>query len=210
MPSDYDQLKAIGYIQGIKGNLNPTGNMLIGSTPAGGVYSTINDMLKFDFSLFNDNKLLTDNSKLLLFSEFKDVKYNSFSDMINDPGFGSMIAGGAPGFNSLYLLLPSKGYTGFIFSNFDNGAERVEKGIVDILNGKTPEIPKPMLGIYLFKKLNELGSEYFINNISAIVNEASVQFEHDGVLNNIGYQFLNNGFINEAIAIFKYRSNCDF
>ncbi|MBE2257173.1 MAG: serine hydrolase [Ignavibacteria bacterium] len=202
-PQEKIDLKATGYMQDIKGNLRPADDMLIGSNPAGGVYVTVNDMIKFNYSLFNDNKLLKDENKLLLLTELNEGKDRTFAELINNPNFSTFLAGGSPGFNSLYFISPSEGYTGFIFTNLDNAAERIEKGIVQILRGKKPDMPMKPIGRYLYDKLNEKGKDYFISNIKNIVNEGNFNLDWDGLLNNAGYQFLNNGLNEEAIAIFK-------
>ena len=69
-------------------------------TPAGGMFSTAEDLLKLDRSLMNDNVLLNDEHKVLLLNRFNtDIKI-SFAELLTKPDFGMGVAGGSPGWNT--------------------------------------------------------------------------------------------------------------
>ncbi|MHA1902880.1 MAG: serine hydrolase domain-containing protein [Candidatus Thorarchaeota archaeon] len=100
---------------------------LIGTkgSPAGGGYSTIEDMLRFDIAL-NDNKLLNPDftSKIGLTRK-------------NTEGTGNnsiFIAGGAAGVSAFFEKIPSLGYSIIMLSNYDpEDAEMVHKKIRNIV-----------------------------------------------------------------------------
>lgn len=197
-----DPLKSIGYTKSINGEVRDNGNFYVNPSPAGGMFSTVEDMLKLDQSLMNDNKLLDDKFKLLLLNHFNETSL-SLRDFKADPKSRNIIAGGAPGINALYMSLPSTGYSAFILSNYDQAAEYIEPQISSILNGNEYEKPKPMLGELIYNVYKENGKELFAKNLREIVDENKKKIEDDRVLNNIGYQFLQNKMPDAAIEIFK-------
>lgn len=110
-------------------------------TPAGGGYSTPNDMLRFAIAL--ESKQLLDEHHLKLLT----------TDAINTPwqdkyGYGFIISpgaenfwfghtGGAEGINCSFKMYPNSGYTVIVMSNLDRpAAERV----ADFINERLPII----------------------------------------------------------------------
>jgi CubicO group peptidase (beta-lactamase class C family) len=97
-------------------------------TPAGGGYSTTNDMLKYDQALRNN---------LLISKKYVDFMNNRFQGNIGDPfdpKRASRAAGGAPGVSTLFIQDFVSGYTVIILSNYDFPiAMDVGKDIVKML-----------------------------------------------------------------------------
>ena len=83
-------------------------------TPAGGGYSTTEDLLKYDRALRN-NKLLS--------KTFSDYMFNRFEGRLGDPhvpkGMYRAI-GGAPGINTYLAMDLISGYTFIVLSNYDH------------------------------------------------------------------------------------------
>lgn len=198
-----DPFKATGYIKNIKGDARNNNNLRLQPSPAGGMYSTVEDMLKLDQSLMNDNKLLDDKHKSILFSGFQENPPHTFAEIKNNPDGENAIAGGAPGINALYISLPAKGYTAIILSNYDQAAENLESQVTDIMKGKDYEKPKLPFGEFLYSIYQKEGQEYFSANLKNLIKEKGVEIKHDGFLNNLGYQFLQNELPLAAIEIFK-------
>lgn len=169
-------------------------------TPAGGMFSTAEDLLKLDRSLMNDNVLLNDEHKVLLLNRFNaDVKI-SFAELLAKPDFGMGIAGGSPGWNAIYDQNVGNKYTVIILSNFDNGAE----ALIDRINSVLKEEKHPPLRTnasrFVYETIKEKGAEDFSANYKEYLSDYPI--EDDGMLNRIGYQFLNKGMMDEAIAVF--------
>jgi hypothetical protein len=92
----------------------------------------------------------------------------------------------------LYISLPAKGYTAIILSNYDQAAENLESQVTDIMKGKDYEKPKLPFGEFLYYIYQKEGQEYFSANLKNLIKEKGVEIKHDGFLNNLGYQFLQN------------------
>lgn len=97
-------------------------------TPAGGGYSTVEDMLKYDQALRN-NKLIG--------KDYMNFMNSRFEGNIGDPFTPyrtSRSAGGAPGMSTLLARDLIKGYTIIVLSNFDfPAAMGVGDGIIKML-----------------------------------------------------------------------------
>ena len=73
--------KAKGYLSGQLGPKENNSDMNIIGAGAGGIYSTTGDMNKFAQSLINDNRLLSDESKVRLFnSPLFPVQYQNWDE----------------------------------------------------------------------------------------------------------------------------------
>lgn len=168
-------------------------------TPAGGMYSTAEDLLKLDRSLMNDNRLLDNKYKMILLNGFRDPGI-TWDELKAHPNFGLGAAGGSPGFNSVYDQNVGGEYTVIILSNIDGGAEKLIERVNGILNGV--EIPPllPLMAKMIYAVLAERGVEYFVNNYKDLFSKYRI--EDDRQLNNIGYDFLRDELTDYAIAVF--------
>ncbi|MFX1476338.1 MAG: serine hydrolase domain-containing protein, partial [Promethearchaeota archaeon] len=100
---------------------------LIGSkgSPAGGGYSTVDDLLRFDLAVQNNHLLSPESSGKVL--RPVGAKEESTPRVI-------ALAGGAPGVAAFFVRYPQIGYTVIILSNYDpDDAEVVEKKISTML-----------------------------------------------------------------------------
>jgi D-alanyl-D-alanine carboxypeptidase len=86
------------FIIGVKGS------------PAGGGYSTVEDLLRFDIAL-RENRLLGPDYTSTIFPAKKTKEEGRPNVMIR--------AGGAPGVSAFFLKFPGLGYTSIVLSNYD-------------------------------------------------------------------------------------------
>jgi CubicO group peptidase (beta-lactamase class C family) len=169
-------------------------------TPAGGMYSTAEDLLKLDRSFMNDNLLLNDEYKALLLNRFNDDNKKTWRKIYSEQDRGFLFAGGSPGWNAIYHLNFSGKYTVIILSNFDEGAQRINKQIDEILLGQDVSPFIPSADKVVLEIIKEKGAEYFVNNYEEALKGISI--DNDRILNTLGYIFLQQGKIEEAISVF--------
>jgi len=111
---------ATGYTLNQQCNPDGTGQLqfrrnnfyLIGTkgSSAGGGYSTVRDMMRFDQAIDKEVLLDAKHSKMVMRPIDADPQSKSKS---------AILAGGAPGLTALYFKFFEVGYTVFIFSNYD-------------------------------------------------------------------------------------------
>ncbi len=169
-------------------------------TPAGGMYSTAEDLLKLDRSLQYDNKILDDDSKVLLSNRFDESRKQTWSDLKAEPDFGLGVAGGSPGWNAVYDQNLAGKYTVIILSNFDLGAENISKRILQVLKGTEPSPLQINAGRFIYNIIKEKSADEFVKNYKEYLSPYEIR--NDRMLNNTGYQLLQAGYTDAAIAVF--------
>ncbi len=142
-------------------------------SPAGGIYTNAEDLLKFD-------------------SELRS-KYS--------PGEFNVIAGGTPAWNSI-LAQYNQHYTLIVLSNFGRMAEEVEKRVNMIVQGKDYPPPQPLPEMRFYKVIKENGIEYFKEHFKEILDDEGMLFKPFH-LNTFGYDLMEEGDIDMAIDVFR-------
>ncbi len=173
--------------------------------PAGGGYSTVEDLLSFSNALFG-HKLLTPEFTQTVMTGKVDVDLNSryaygfrerFENGHRIVGHG----GGFPGISSRLNMYTDLGYTVAILSNTDQGGQALKVFIEELLVGKTQytkniEFTDAVLE-HLTEHGYEAGVEYFEKNRdSGTVSENAV--------NRCGYELLNKGNTDGAVAVLRF------
>ncbi len=136
---------AIGYTKmNYDGSMLPEGiwhnNLFMHAVkggPAGGGYSTVEDLLAFDKALRN-NKLMSEESfKLMSTGKTERGQEISYAYLIQDQTInGHRIVGhggGAPGINAMLDMYMDSGHTVAVMANYDGAASRVADKIREIL-----------------------------------------------------------------------------
>jgi CubicO group peptidase (beta-lactamase class C family) len=173
-------------------------------SPAGSAFSTADDLLKFELSILNDNKLLNDEMKVLFANRYKNSSSVSWEKMLKDSAFISAYAGGAPGRNSVVYSQPATGYIIIVLANYDEPvAEEVGNNIYKLLADK--EIIKPAPNVFrkLYLAYAKNGSKYLKTNFNDIIKDSFFEMEEDFLLNRVGYDLLNEKRLKDAIEVFK-------
>ncbi len=148
------------------------------STPAGGIYTNINDLLKF-----TEAKL-----KGTLPSK---KKYGS-----------GAFAGGTPFWNSTIYYNLENGYAFIVMANTGNIADDLTLRIESIVKNQSyPPLELPFVTT-LYKLINEKGIEYIKANVKQLAAQAGLDYD-DRFLNYFGYRFLNGNKTDIAISLFK-------
>jgi CubicO group peptidase (beta-lactamase class C family) len=199
--------KALGYDQTFYGYENATP---VSVTPAGGMYSTTEDLKKFTAAMLS-SKLVSEQSKKTMFSISPNVvAYGWKVREIQDSSTGKkkqliMTDGSIPGYTS-FVVRDVEANRLFIF--LTNTREMTHK-IVDvyfalsnILDGKPYQKPKRSVAEDFFKllvtaKLSNPASEF------EKLTKNNTYYLNENEMNAAGYQFMNENKVKEAITIFK-------
>lgn len=105
--------------------------------PAGGGYSTVEDLHNFDIAIRNNKLLSSEMTELVTRGKVEVASNNKYAY-----GFGEQMSkgeriighnGGFPGINSTLKMYMRSGYTLAILSNYDRGAAIVEKEFNELL-----------------------------------------------------------------------------
>lgn len=108
-------------------------------SPAGGGYSTVRDLLKFDQALRSGKLLRRETFERMITSRpdlHQPPDYACGFVLSGEPGgriVGHGGGGGDMGINASFLMYLDSGYTAIVLSNSSDGAEIVEKRVVELL-----------------------------------------------------------------------------
>ncbi|KQB98843.1 hypothetical protein AQF98_21120 [Pedobacter sp. Hv1] len=117
---------AFGYILQADGTYKDNNNSSgIRGSSAGGGYSTVGDLYRFALALLN-NKLVSESSKKLLFTDYMNKGYG-YGFQLRNTALGKVIghSGGAPGVNAVSYSTVDQGYHIVVLSNYDRAAQRI-------------------------------------------------------------------------------------
>lgn len=207
--------RATGYEKRGKGLINSPYLSMSLPYAAGALYSTVEDLLKWDQGLYGQ-KLISETSKKQMFTAYiqdygygwhiRKQKLNGANHELDLVGHG----GGINGFNTL-ITRERTSKTAIVLLNNTGGAllEEITTTIFKILNNLPYTGPKPFFHDAFITKLNNNGLEeavaFFGKQWKA--SPRKLRFS-ERQINTMGYQLLQAKKIKEAIAVFKINSTC--
>ena len=116
--------------------------------PAGGGYSTVGDLLRFDQAIRKHVLLNAEYTRLLLTgavaedARAPEAKYTLGLEEVTVNGVRSVGHGGSfPGVSSVFDIYPELGYTVIVLSNADNGTQPVSFRLRWMLRGQAATLP---------------------------------------------------------------------
>ena len=202
--------RATGYERGLGGVGNAP--FLDMSLPyaAGSLYSTVEDLYKWDQALYTDKLLPGDLKQKIFTPGLQHYGYGWNIDTLPpaDPAAGQTViehGGGINGFNTLEERLIGDHDLIVIFNNTPGtNLNEMSRGIRAILFGKEPTPPKRSL-------VSTLGDTLVLHDVEAAVAQYRDLKRTDpegydfgeGRLNNLGYMLLRRDRTADAIIIFK-------
>jgi CubicO group peptidase (beta-lactamase class C family) len=180
---------------------------------AGSLYSTLDDLVKYDQALYSST-FLSDQAKSLMFTpglngygcgwELRDSPIGSQSEVKRiQTHEGFLFA-----WHTRIYRIPADGYLVVILSNTgDSPLEKMFTGITDILYGRTPAFPKPSLRLAVEKKYKSSGiAEAISYGKSLLATNGNEWDKADTELNGFGYQLLRIGAIEDAVRVFRWNT----
>ena len=202
--------RASGYQQELAGVVNAPYLDMALPYAAGSLYSTVEDLYKWDQALYTDKLIPNDLKQKLFTPNLENYGYGWDIRTIpaNEPGAGQTLishGGGINGFNTLEERIVGDHDLIVIFNNTP-GANLGEMsiGIRAILYGQQPATPKRSLVRDLGQTLINHGVETAIAQYRELKNTKPDAYNFDeGALNQLGYMLLEKDRKADAIAIFK-------
>jgi CubicO group peptidase (beta-lactamase class C family) len=179
---------------------------------AGSIYSTVEDLYKWDQALY-DNKIISEASKKLMFTP--GLSNYGYGFNIVDVPVGktdqkiklTLHTGGINGFNSYFSRAIEQKHLVVILDNVSQGRyhRNINTAILNILNNQPYDEPKRSIAEALYKISFEKGGAAAIaeyRRLKAGTTSASYDFS-ESELNTLGYQLLAKERTKDAIEIFK-------
>jgi CubicO group peptidase (beta-lactamase class C family) len=193
---------ATGYLSNQPGPLTDNRRFHFAGGGDGGIYTTTHDLLAFILSVFYDNRLLSDSSKLIFVSGMPGpVKFKSWAEFRKSGRYSP--AGGAPGASTLYTVNMGTQNVAIILSNFDEGtAEELGTRLSAILNGRSLVPLHQPASKYLYTVIKTKGGAYFMENYRQEVENSEMNPGDDMVLLNVGTKLSEEKDYDNAIDLF--------
>lgn len=200
--------KAIGY-SNIFGEIKPSKpiDMTI-PYAAGSMYSTVEDMYKWDRALYTE-KILTKASLDKMFTPVMNrygYGWNIMDAPLNETTTLKLIlhSGGIFGFNTLETRLVDDKKLIVLLSNHETGSlNQLAQGIVHILYGMEAPKPKRSLAIELSNMIKEKGIDDAIAEFNKLKDNKDEYRVAEREINQLGYLILQQKKFPEAIKVFK-------
>lgn len=203
--------RANGYQKSPNGYINAPYLDMSLPYAAGSLYSTVEDLLKWDQSLYED-KILSAESKKLMFTPGLSNYGYGFS--INDQPVGKTAqktkviqhSGGINGFNSLLTRFVDKQQTVIVLDNVGMGNYhgKITTAVFNILNNQPFDQPKKSISDTLMPIASEKGTAAAIAEYRKLKSSNAAMYDFsEGELNRLGYNLLQTKRVKDAIEIFK-------
>lgn len=176
---------------------------------AGSLYSTVEDLYRWDRALYTDEVLPP------------DLKEKMFTPYMNNYGYGWSIddqaigetdrtvktighGGGINGFNTIITRIPEDGHLIVLLNNTGGtNLGDMSRGLTNILYGEPADEPKRPISQVMQGAIDESGVEAAIERYRHLKeNEPDTYDFAEGQLNILGYEYLRNGDTEKAIAVF--------
>jgi CubicO group peptidase (beta-lactamase class C family) len=178
---------------------------------AGSLYSTVEDLYKWDLALLN-NKILPKKYMDDIFKGRVDARnsqyaYGWFIDTLSLAEQRFVVynhGGGINGFNTINYIVPEKGHVVILFSNAGGAPlNNITNAIINILNDQEYKFPAKPLVDQLNQTIEKEGVAEAISQFNKLKNDKELYSYNERELNLLGYSYLRANKIEEAIEIFK-------
>ena len=204
--------RAAGYQKSPDGYENAAYLDMLLPYAGGSLYSTVEDLYKWDQALY-DNKILSAASKELMFKPgLSNYGYGFF---IGEQPIGKTAqktktivhSGGINGFNALLTRVVDQKSTIIILDNVGLGRyhENITNSVINILNNQPADAPKKSIAEAIYKIVLEKGGTAAVAEYRKLktAKDAAIYDFSEGELNTLGYQLLGRDRTKDAIEIFK-------
>ncbi len=201
--------RASGYQQELTGVENAPYLDMALPYAAGSLYSTVEDLYKWDQALYTDKLIPNDLKQKLFTPNLENYGYGWDIRAIptGEPGAGQTVishGGGINGFNTLELRFVGDHDLVVIFNNTPGAPlGEMAKGIRAILYGQEPATPKHSLVFELGDTVVNRGADAAVAQYHELKRTHPNDYDFDErTLNQLGYMLLQKDRNADAIAIF--------
>ena len=189
--------RTVGYYKDMKGNIFTNLAFTEVPNPDGGFQSTPRDIVKFYNEYFYGTKLLSKSIKNNLTFFGSNVKNRT-------NGKASFMAGGFPGTNTAYYEVLRDKISIIVFANMDEPvAERLGENILALVRGQQPKKPSLPANQNIYQHYKKYGLKYVEENFDSLIANFHAEDPKGLILNGIGYDFLKEGNLDEAVKFFE-------
>jgi CubicO group peptidase (beta-lactamase class C family) len=202
--------RASGYQQDLAGVVNAPYLDMSLPYAAGSLYSTVEDLYKWDQALYTDKLVSSDLKKKLFTPNLEQYGFGWGITTIpaGEPGAGQTLishGGGINGFNTLEQRYIADHDLIVIFNNTPGAAlNDMAKGIRAILYDQEPAPPKRSLVHDLGETIVKRGADSAVAQYHELKRSRPNDYDlNENPLNQLGYMLLQRDRNSDAIAIFK-------
>jgi CubicO group peptidase (beta-lactamase class C family) len=194
--------RAMGYTRGLSGDFTATVYQVPPACADGGLETTVLDMLRFDRALTGELLLSAESKKMMYTPNLEDYGYTwSIREKAGRKSISH--GGGAPGVSAMFARFPDDDMTIIVLSNYSEGAIEPARAIEAIVFGTELRPPRPPLGEALYRAIDGGQIEITPSAIGAEIERRGYRLRSPQTLNRVGYEFLGEGEIDAAVAIFE-------
>jgi D-alanyl-D-alanine carboxypeptidase len=172
--------------------------------PAGGGYSTVEDLLSFANALMNNKLLSKKNREMMTTGKVQTEPHimycYGFRDRVENGHHIGGHTGGFPGIGGYLGIFTDLGYTVAVLSNFDNGASEPTLFIEELLVGETQRTKNRR---FIEMVLDEAITDGYEAAVSLYEKNREMGAIGEGTANIRGYGLLAEGKVAEAINVFR-------
>lgn len=204
--------RAYGYENGyVKGFQAAEYTEISTALGAGDIYSTAEDLYRFDRALYSD-KLLKHETRELMFTpqnERTGLGWFVRKAPQDHPAAGDTLQwheGHMFGFFTMYTRIPEREALVVTIDNTDmDSFDEIRREIFRILYKGAYELPKKPIGMEVARVLRDSGAKAAIARFQELKKNAASEYDFGNwrSLNSVGYAFLHAARPKDAIALFK-------
>jgi len=202
---------ALGYSRSPAGVLeHPSAINSSVSFAAAGIYSTADDLFRFDCALYG-SQLIRPETRALLFqvhSAAYGFGWNVGQWTLPDGRSLPVVShtGSVPGYQSYYLRSELNQDCVIILNNFWQGALVVQMGqdLMEVLNGKPMQLSARSLDDLLTPIAYREGTQAMVAAYQGLATRRHEYDLSEKAFNTLGYKFLRAGRLDDAIAVFGW------
>jgi CubicO group peptidase (beta-lactamase class C family) len=195
------------YVNGLQTSVYSEISTALG---AGDIYSTVDDLYKFDRALYSDKLLSTETRKLMFTPQNERTGLGWFIRKAppEHPAAGDTLQfheGHIFGFFTMYTRIPEREALVVTNDNTDlDTYEGIHREIFNILYHGTYTLPKKPIARKVASILCTKGANAAVARYKELKSTTSeYDFSDWRPLNRVGYAFLNAGRMKDAVAIFQ-------